>query len=274
MNNTATYEILRRLQDFEEEVRAGDLLPEDLINEICNEKKLRYLTIGGHVAAAEHLEKSQSYTSYLCDGDRIVGEHVTPEDVFPCIHEWIGDNIYDVIVLDLFNEADESLLNLTRRLVNRFPAAAIFNMKHFFPGDIGFQHSKEWVPITTWAKQHNHTSMTKEFLELFEKSNRPWTIKHDERLKYYVQNGKENHVWSLFKDMPSTFNTTGEIWKNTTLRRAWMYDDFFEPSIEGHKDIARGIFHLNHYEKINTSRDDSTNPWDEGNYECDNSNMQ
>ena len=46
-----------------------------------------------------------------------------------------------------------------------------------------------------------------------------------------------------------------------------VYDYFFEPSLEGHDDVTRGIFHLSQYYKTNISRDDSMNPCDEDNYE-------
>ena len=183
--------------------------------------------------------------------------------MYPCIDQMIGDNVYDVIVLDLFHEADESLLNLTRRLNHRFPVATIFNMRQFFPGDLGFQSRKGWVKIAAWAKHHNHSSMMQEFLDKFANSSRMWGIKKDEHLKHYIRNGNENNVWSIFKDVPNKFDKFGDVWKETLLKRSWMYDDFFKSSIDNDKDVARGILEFSMYNGTNTSRDDSTNPWDE-----------
>jgi len=267
MNHTVIVEMLRRLQgeritqavsDFEGQVRTGDLLPEELVTDVCDVKKIRYLTIGGHAAAA-----NESYTNYLCDGDKIAGEHITPEGVYPCIDQMIGDNVYDVIVLDLFHEADESLLDLTRRLNHRFPEATIFDMRQFFPGDLGFKHRSGWVDIVTWAKQIGHSSMTQEFLDAFANSSRKWGVKKDEHLNYYIRNEDENNVWSIFKDAANKFEKIGDVWKETLLKRSWMYDDFFKSSIDNDKDVARGILDFSMYNATNTSRDDSTNPWDE-----------
>ena len=276
MNCTSTYDMFRRLQeevtkkapDFEEQVRGGDLLSEDLLYQICDVKKLRFLTIGGPAAFAENLERNQTYPHLLCDGDRIVGPHLKPEDVEPCIHKMIAHNIYDVIVLDLYHESNESLLNLTRRLKHRFPKAKILNMRQWFPGDLGFKHRKGWVRISTWAKHHGYTSMTTEFLEKFKNSSRPWTIKNDEHYNYYNRNNRENHVWSLFKDDPATFDKTDDYWKETLLRRAWMYDDWYVVNEKGHKDIARGVCSLSLWNATNTRHEDYTNPWDENNYDC------
>ena len=55
------------------QVRQGDTLPKELLQNICDEKGIRYLTIGGPVAYGENLERNQTYPSLLCNGDRIAG---------------------------------------------------------------------------------------------------------------------------------------------------------------------------------------------------------
>ena len=74
------------------------MLPQELVNEVCNEKKTRFLVIGGPVAVAENLEQGQSYPSLLCNSDRIASPDLKPDDVAPCIQKIIGINVYDAIV--------------------------------------------------------------------------------------------------------------------------------------------------------------------------------
>ena len=50
---------------------------------------------------------------------------------------------------------------------------------------------------------------------------------HDAHLNYFNRNGRENHVWLLFKDMPDKFDNTFDIWKKTLLKRAWIHDDWY-----------------------------------------------
>ena len=244
-------------------VREGDMLPKELLQKICDERGIRYLTIGGPVAYGEHLRRNQTYPYLLCDGDRIVGPRLRPEDVGPCMKKMIGNNVYDVIILDLFSEANENLIKLTRRLVRRYPKATIMNVRQFFPGDVGFKHRRGWVSVESWAKYYGHTSMTKEALDLFEKSSRAWTVQmSNEDSAFFDRNSKENFIWSVYKDTNDKYSEVGDFWKNTLLRRAWMYDDWFLPNADGHMDIARGILSLSLWNNTASHRSDEVFDWD------------
>ena len=245
------------------QVRQGDTLPEELVQKMCGEMRIRYLTIGGPVVYGEKLQNNQTYPSLLCNGDRIAGPHLKPQDALPCLKKMIGNNMYDVIVLDLYRESNEKLIQLTRRLANRYPQATIMSIRHFFPGDLGFKHRRGWISIQSWAKYYGHTSMTKEALGLFEKSSKAWTIRtSDTSSALYGMNSKENYVWSVFKDTNDKYSKVGDYWKDALLRRAWMYDDWYEPNAFGHMDIARGILSLSLWKDTETHRSDEVFDWD------------
>lgn len=230
---------------------------------MCTTNDIRFLTIGGRVAYGENVPKKDTYPYLLCDGDRIVGPDLEPDDVAPCIKKILGNNVYDVIVLDLFDHSSEILIKLTSRLTKRFPSATIMNLRQFFPGDVGFQHRKGWVSVATWARAQGFDSMTKEALEAFKNTNRPWTVKTDKRLEsYYERNSRDNYIWSVYKDPNDRFGMVGDYWKEALLRRAWMYDDWFEVNAVGHKDIARGIFEMTVFNKTDTKHSDDTAEWE------------
>lgn len=249
---------------FEEEVRQGNVLPAPLLKNACESKDIHFLTIGGRVAYGKNLQKEQTYTHLLCDGDRIAGSDLEADDVAPCIQKMLGGNYYHVIVIDLHDNPNENLIKLTSKLARRFPKARMINLRHFFPGDVGFQHRNGWVSVATWARAQGYDSMTKEALEAFKNADRPWTVKYDKtRASYYERNSNENDMWSLFKDPNESFEIVGDYWKEILLRRAWMYSDWFELNEIGHKDIARGIFDMATFKRTETFNSFEINPWDE-----------
>ena len=249
---------------FEEKENLIEILPQELVDEVCLEKKIRFLVIGGQVAAAENIERNQTYPYLLCKSDRITGKHLAPDNIAPCIKKIVGNNIYDAIIIDLFDNSNEKLINLTRRLVDRFPKATIINMRQWFPGDVGFKYRKGWVNVVRWAKAMGQHSMTEDALKLFENSNRPWTLKwNKEKIKFYEQNNNENSIWPLYKDTKDKTNEKGKYWKDTLLRRKWMFDDWFVPNADGHKDIARGILGMVMYNETETIHQNIVGNWDD-----------
>jgi len=246
------------------QIRSANVLTQSMIDEVCKRRGIRVLVIGGRVAVADNVERNEAYPYLLCNSDKIAGKNLTLDDMVPCAKKIIGENIYDAIILDLFDQSNEKLIELTRRLVNRFPEATIISMMQWFPGDVGFRHRKGWANVARWAKAMGQNSMTKDALELFQNSTRPWTIKlHKQKTKFSERNVNENSIWSLRKDTKDEIKEKGEYWKNTLLRRAWMFDDWFLPGSDGHKDIARGILGLLISNETETFRQDTVEEWDD-----------
>ena len=240
------------------------LLPQEMVDQVCTKNQIRFLIIGGKVAASENVSKNQTYPYLTCDSDKIVAPGLRPNDVAPCIKTILGNNIYDAIILDLYDQPSEAMIKLTARLVNRFPKATIINLRQFFPGYVGFKNRKGWVDVVTWARAMGQNSMTKEALELFANSTRPWTLNaKTEKEKIFNQNDDENFIWFLVKDTKDKFNLVGEYWKERLLNRAWMYDDWYVPNKYGHQDIARGILEMMLYNNTETVRSDMVNDWDD-----------
>ena len=107
--------------DDMEEDDIGDILPEDIVNKTCFEKRFRFLTIGAKTSAGDGLLfANQSFPAQLCGGDVIAEQGISPLAVSSCLKNLIGDTIYDVIALDLFEVADQYLHVIIKRLRNRY----------------------------------------------------------------------------------------------------------------------------------------------------------
>ena len=111
-------------------------MPQELVDEECLEKKIHFLVIGSQVAAVKNIEENQTYPYLLCKSDRITGK-MTPNNVDLCIKKIVGNNIYNAIIIDLFDNSNEELINLRRQLVGRFPKAIIINIRQWFPDNAG-----------------------------------------------------------------------------------------------------------------------------------------
>lgn len=248
---------------FEAQVRNGDLLPKAMVELVCTNNQIRFLVIGGGVAAADNIFKNQTYPYLTCKSDTIVASDINPGRVAQCMKKMIGENIYDAIILDIFDFPGPQLIKLVARLVQRFPMATIINLRHFFPGDVGLKHRKGWVSVATWAESINEKSMTETALQKFEETDRQWGAKlNAAKEKAFEDNINQNYIWFLYKDTKDKFNLFGDYWQKTVLKRAWMYDDWFLHNAYGHQDIARGILGMMIYNKTETKRSDFVNPWD------------
>ena len=95
--------LIEKASMFEEQVRSGDVLPEAMVKLICVTKQLRFLVIGGRVAAVDNVLPEERYPYLLCNSDKIVGQGINLGEVAPCIKNLIGNNIYDAIIFDLYD---------------------------------------------------------------------------------------------------------------------------------------------------------------------------
>ena len=257
---------------YEEVVRQGNALPDKLVNQICNDRKFRFLTIGGKTASGIGLNNvNNSYPSLLCKGDVIAKDQMTPTEVAPCLKTLIGSNdIYDVIVLDLFEKANGNLNEIVRRLSNRFPNALIVNLRQYYPISTGFRHRKGWINVQRWVNMTcNNAHMNKDTLKCFQRSKKRWKLKLDGNNNYYknIITTKENKVVNLMKDLDSVYNVkNGEDTKNMLLRRSWLFRDWDEVNENGHLDITRGIMKITIWKNVTdkvTERIDKVGEWDD-----------
>ena len=97
-----------------------------------------------------------------------------------------------------------------------------------------FLFFKGWVTVPTWARSMGYNNMTEDALELFNQSKRPWSMKlNGERQSLFEQDADENNIWSLYKDTKDKLNLRGQYWKDTLLRRAWMFENWLLPNADG-----------------------------------------
>jgi len=211
----------------------------------------------------------------------IARDDLLPKDVASCLQNLLQDRIYDVIVLDLFEVADQGLDILVNRLKNRFPDATIINLKPYFPGWTGFQSRKGWVGVEKWAQMkvkgyttsiaeniENASRMSLNVLDELKDASRPWEMqKFNSQQNAFDKVTRDYSLWALYKDTPKQFETkdADEI-KDRIWRRAHLYLDWFTYNSDGHKDIARGVMGISR--KANSTVSDVVNEWDDDAMTC------
>jgi len=112
-------------------------------------------------------------------------------------------------------------------------------------------------------------SMTKETLECFKNSAKPWQLKMDnDKEKYFVNKtiSRENYMTEMYKDVNPVYNLKGEEIQEMLIRRAWGFTDWNLANSMGHQDIARGILGTSLWTNITEIfkyRSDNVNDWDD-----------
>lgn len=265
------------VSDNEEETTAIEsgsvgVLSDDIVHKSCDETKLRFLTIGGSVAAGEGVTPEQAYPHLLCKGDKIANPNIKPGDVAYCLKSIIGNKIYDVIVIDLFDHNDIHTNNLVIRLIKRFPGATIINLMNYFPSQIGFRHhGSGWVPVSKWALETSgEKHMTDKFLKQFEESHNAWQfIPDNEKLKLYHNiTWLSSAIWTLHHNDEAKYKLKGKPIKDLFLKRAWLYSDWTILNVDGHKEIASGILSEVNMKLVLSNHSDVVNPWDKDTGDC------
>lgn len=246
-------------------------LPHEMEVTSCEQKQLRFLTLGGATANGAGLDDAvnDAYPFLLCEGDSIADNNMVPTDAASCLKTLVGDNIYDVIVLDFYENADKDLDRLVKRLTNRFPKANVISVKHFYPNVVGFQHRKGWASIKDWATGFGYEGMSDDCKKAFNESGRPWELEFDAKLyEAYNNASKNNGIWSLQKDETLTYNERGDVIKDIVLRRWWLYNSWDNYNQDGHRYIARGVFGMCDQFDATRNTEDVVNPWDEDDAAC------
>jgi len=250
-----------------------------LTKEICEQKKLRFLTLGRSNAEGIGLgTEDVAYPKLLCDGDVLAGEFnntgefVDSSMLARHLHRMIGDEIYDVIVLDFFEETSCYDGRLQYRLKKRFPNATVINLQAYLIGWTMYYESDDFYTVSDWAYDKGFESLSDDALSAFSDSTQEWKIfPFDDQYYMWDKMNKEfNSAWLTKENLTIYSNMTSNNIKDLLIRRSYLYNDWELFNNLGHHDIAQAILGL--AKTVHATYNNTVIGWDENEddatYEC------
>jgi len=279
--------VVRRLA-ISQQVNENSLLPQALIDQFCG-LPLRSLFLGAGEASGEYLEnKRDAYPNKIQDKcneyiDRDYSQNITnlaipystANDVAKCTHHIIGDDYYDVILIDYFRSdmgipEYEGLEKLAERLRNRFPCATLIFLRPWYQNYIGYSDSNGWTSISDWAK--NKGLSYENTNQELQASTEDWGILPvTENNQAYQAAVRDQLGWALYKDARDFAQWEANDCKKAFDRRKVLYNSFYYNDVYGHLDIARGVIQAAIYAKAERCSDNDINLWDDDDVSCEGS---
>jgi hypothetical protein len=232
------------LSQPEEVIPMEDRRPDD---------EIRYASFGSSCTWGSRLEdrEKEAYVWRLSDLDKERGRNYAIRANGPaypalCLSTMLGEEEFDVIILEFLMRSDQGLLDLAQRLRQRFPNAIIVMTSLWHP--FAIVNKKKGGTIYNWASQHGHTSSTfvhdPKFHELFlaegETEDDEWF--HEVRSPG-VQAWKETatEVGAYTYRLPGDTSHGGGEHGWLKMGDAFLADDSFHLSAGGHEDIAKKV---------------------------------
>merc|ERR1712113_106454 len=183
----------------------------------CTERALRIKVIG-----ADQPTVPSQYPQFLCDADNSLKHGSLPGDWSACYRSRLGESVYDVIVLDYFEVANQDLVDLAIRTRLRFPYALIVNLKHWYPIWTGYQSQGGWENVAKYAADRGYPNMTNEALVVFNQSTLNWEMQDwSTQQKYYDDATKRSQAWTFFKGADADSGLSGRAMQDLTYRRSF-----------------------------------------------------
>jgi len=181
-----------------------------------------------------------------------------------CTQTMIGDNIYDVIIIEYDRRFDSGLNNLVRRLRHRFPEATIIATQMWTFGMFRVTIEGKKMMFLQWLKENGFERNNAEVKKLI------YNLKIDDMditfLWQYGEN-REDYMNTLEKMYNITiyrWETGGDI-KSLLLKHLPFYiDDWVHLSDYGHQFIADGIKEI--VEAKAPKRSDHVSSWGDGDF--------
>jgi CheY-like chemotaxis protein len=176
-----------------------------------------------------------------------------------CLYSLIGNEHFDVIILQFYMEIDDGLELLAHRLRQRFPDAIMVFVHHWFPGEIVNEKGQSVDQYREekgfeWDYMHNP-----EFHALINNGPHTWTKRV----------GFENKKNALCKQIAKDVNgyiVKLPVGKQSSGPNGWLNhghqllnDDSFHPSVEGHTFIANQVKEI--VERVGVTRNPRVEPF-------------
>jgi len=170
-----------------------------------------------------------------------------------CTYTMLKDDVYDVFILEFFNDLHQGLRELAIRLRERFPDAIIIILRVW---DFHMLHNNG-LNLFTWADKHGFNKMYKgvnpfihdpKFREAFLQTNHEewtWTFEHGNKAWVDGQDEIAKEVDGFVIPMPIPKKADGPD-GYLALGDKYFAADSFHPSEYGHQDIANRVRDLVH----------------------------
>ena len=219
-----------------------------------------------------------AYPKILCNSDVIAGddedgENIDTKYLARNLQSLIGDSIYDVIILDFFEDTNCYDGRLQYRLRRRFPNAALISLQAYLIGWTSYWDSSIslYRTVGSWASKNGFKSLSDQALSAFCDSSEEWTMyPFDEQNRIWRTLNKQPHTGWITKENYTNYdNMTSNQIKDLLIRRSYLFNDWTLFNDIGHEDVAKGILDLTKY--MNASRNDTVTAWDgnqDDNYTC------
>jgi len=202
-------------------------------------KNLRIATFGTSITWGAKLDNRYDAYPYLLSQNvnnlaiRGCGSH------YPniCLQSMIGeDAIYDVIIIE-YTYGQEALVQLTRRVRQRFPEAVIIILRIWTPCLIGFkknEEEEEWESVMKWLKEKDFEPNSPEAIDVIHQSSKYWEFDDEFRDAFY--------------DASRGINTYLYEWKKTDSVKDMLFSnlnkfdsDWVHLSKYGHFFVAKDL---------------------------------
>jgi hypothetical protein len=169
----------------------------------------------------------------------------------------LGDEVYDVIVLEFYIDAQRKLYRLAKRLRQRFPNAAIIFLRVWGPHQ--FRNNKEGLPFREWMKKHGAKDLWDPNLRtiLMEQSaSDDWSF-DGKPTAIQAQDAAIKVSKGLLFELPFPTNMDLRV---ALADHAHLYAlDVTHFSKDGHALVAKGIQKI--LRETGVQRNDHVNPW-------------
>lgn len=233
------------------------------INDISN---LRYLAFGSSMTWGSGVQdRSNAYPYLLSSKATNLALRATgPNYPSICTQSMVGDEIYDVIMLEYFSRASDGLKPLAERLRQRFPNAMIILVQLWNPKMISYRKN---IHINKWVSEKKLPLNDPKLLEAVEAtSSSEWTFNME--WMRFCMNILEDTAKAvngyILKGPPFPIENYEKIdVKNLLLSTRSMFsDDWFHLSEEGHRVVAQAV--KDFLQTIPVKRSDEVGTWGKG----------
>jgi len=236
-------------------------------------ENLRYLIFGTSVSWGAGLENRNTAYPYLLSKNvkNLALRACGPNYPSVCTESMVGEDVYDVIVLEYMTGSQDGLYPLARRLRKRFPEAKIIFLSLWYPLMLKYEDG-ERVSVSKWMSREGfkrEDEAMPEIVTALNKSSFPWSLDFEflaKKAQYVQEIAKEvsgylyfgPNKWNNPDEIPQHFDSVKMVTDNYKL----FNKDWLHLSPEGHLLVAKNIHKI--LLDIKAGPSDKTDSWGNG----------
>lgn len=213
------------------------------------DEDIRYASFGSSMTWGASLKdrETEAYVKVLSQekGTNYGIRSSGPNYPLACTHSMLGEEEYDVIVIEFFAIAFQGLMELVQRLRERFPQAIIIIARLWDPT---FLVNKDGTDLRSWGKQHglgtdfiHKPEFRLMFKETYKESEWKWSFLTTHKWFVDVQDAAARESGAYI--LPMEWNQEEAFGEDGFIRLGEKHlgSDSFHLSKYGHADLARRI---------------------------------